>query len=45
VKLFVWDLEKNKKLIRERGISFEKIIQAIEDGALIDQAHLGNLPF
>jgi uncharacterized DUF497 family protein len=36
VKLYVWDLEKNTKLIKERNISFEKILQAIEDGALID---------
>jgi len=28
--------EKNQQLIRERGISFEEIIMAIETGALLD---------
>lgn len=28
--------EKNQKLISERGISFEEIIAAIQDGAILD---------
>jgi len=28
--------EKNQQLIRERGISFEEVIAAIEEGALLD---------
>lgn len=28
--------EKNKELIEKRGISFEEIISAIQDGALLD---------
>ena len=35
-KIFKWDSEKNKKLIKERGISFEMISKAIEDGGLLD---------
>ena len=36
MKYFDWDLEKNEQLIKERGISFEEIFIAIEDGHLID---------
>lgn len=32
---FDWSLEKNKKLIKERGISFEIAVEAILDGDLI----------
>lgn len=31
-----WNHEKNEKLKRERGISFEDIIEAIELGGLVD---------
>ncbi len=32
---FRWDDEKNKKLKNERGISFEEVVLAIENGDLI----------
>ncbi len=35
-KIFKWDIEKNEKLIEERGISFEMISKAIDDGGLLD---------
>ena len=31
-----WDPEKNKKLISERGISFEVVLWWIENGGLVD---------
>jgi uncharacterized DUF497 family protein len=34
--IFNWDEEKNKKLQMERGVSFEEVILAIEDGRLLD---------
>jgi uncharacterized DUF497 family protein len=34
--IFNWDEEKNKKLQVERGLSFEEVILAIEDGRLLD---------
>lgn len=34
-KVFEWDPEKNQKLIKERGISFETIIAHLEAGNLI----------
>lgn len=36
MKQFRWDLDKNNKLRRERGISFEEILLAIERGGLVD---------
>ena len=33
---FHFDANKNKKLKKERGISFEEIISLIDEGALID---------
>jgi hypothetical protein len=36
MKEHVWDLSKNLKLIRERGISFEEIAYQIEHGGLLD---------
>ncbi|MBI1871694.1 MAG: BrnT family toxin [Chlamydiae bacterium] len=33
--LFKWDPEKNLKLIKERGISFEAIVSHIEQGDVI----------
>lgn len=36
MKLFRWNATKNKLLRRERGISFEEIELAIEQGNLLD---------
>jgi len=37
---FVFDPEKNVKLLKERGISFEDVIEAIlDDRLLLDAAH------
>ena len=33
---FDWDEEKNRRLIEQRGISFERIIAAIERDGLVD---------
>jgi uncharacterized DUF497 family protein len=33
---FDFSPEKNHQLIKERGISFEEVIKAIEEGALLD---------
>ena len=33
---FVWNEEKNEILKKERGVSFERIVVAIEEGHLID---------
>ena len=35
-KVYRWDVEKNEKLISDRGLSFEMITRAIEDGKLLD---------
>ena len=35
-KRYDFSSEKNQRLIKERGISFEEIIMAIEEGALLD---------
>jgi len=35
MKQFNWDIDKNKKLIGQRGISFEDIIFCIEKGQLL----------
>ena len=34
-KVFEWDKEKNQKLIKRRGISFEAIVLQIEAGQVI----------
>ena len=34
--LYRWDASKNDKLIRERGISFEEVLLAIDQGRLLD---------
>ena len=34
--IFNWNDEKNQQLKQERGISFERIVIAIEEGALLD---------
>ena len=36
MKYFTWDNEKNEKLKRERGISFEEIVFHIERGDILD---------
>lgn len=36
MKPFRWGAEKNKQLKRERGISFEQMVVAIEAGGLLD---------
>ena len=35
-RIFAWNPEKNRKLINERGISFEAIVWAIENGQTLD---------
>jgi len=35
MKIFRWNAEKNEILARERGITFEEIVQRIESGARI----------
>jgi len=47
MKYFDWDSEKNEWLIQERGISFEEILIAINDGYLLDiveHANKSNYP-
>ena len=36
MKTFRWSAEKNEQLKRERGISFEQMVVAIEAGGLLD---------
>ena len=36
MKRFDWDIEKNRKLIKERNISFEEVIIFIEQGKVLD---------
>lgn len=36
MKKITWSSEKNKKLIKERGISFEIIVYFIENGQILD---------
>ena len=36
MKRFNWDNEKNRKLIKEREISFEEIVFCIEKGYILD---------
>ena len=33
---FDWSTEKNQWLIEERGLSFERVVSAIEQGGLVD---------
>ena len=33
---FNWSAEKNRRLIEQRGISFESVVSAIEQGGLVD---------
>ena len=34
--VFDWNEEKNQRLVEQRGISFEAILAAIEQGGLVD---------
>ena len=36
MKPFRWSAEKNETLLAERGISFERMVVAIESGGLLD---------
>ena len=33
---FDWNAEKNQQLVEQRGISFERVVSAIEQGGLVD---------
>lgn len=33
---FDWNLEKNQALVEQRGISFERVVSAIERGGLVE---------
>ena len=33
---FDWNQEKNEQLVAQRGISFERVVSAIERGGLVD---------
>jgi len=35
MKIFKWNPEKNEKLLTERGITFDEIVQKIESGAKV----------
>lgn len=35
-KTFIWDNEKNAELVSKRGISFEMISRAVDDGKLLE---------
>lgn len=35
MKQFQWNAEKNEKLAKERGITFEEIVQKIEAGSVV----------
>ncbi len=35
MKIFKWNTEKNEVLLRERGITFEEIVQRIESGSKV----------
>ena len=36
MKIFVWDTDKNEKLKKERGVSFESAIEAISAEQVVD---------
>ena len=36
VTSFDWSTEKNRQLIEQRGVSFENVVAAIEQGGLMD---------
>ena len=33
---FDWSMEKDQRLIEQRGISFERVVSAMEQGGLVD---------
>ena len=33
---FDWNLEKSRQLAEQRGVSFERVVSAIEQGGLVD---------
>ena len=33
---FDWSVEKNQRLVEERGVSFESVVSSIEQGGLMD---------
>jgi uncharacterized DUF497 family protein len=36
MKYYSWNEDKNQKLKDERGISFEEVVQTLEDGSYLD---------
>lgn len=44
MKHFNWDSQKNEKLIKERGVSFEVCLVNIEDGKILDILENTNYP-
>ncbi len=36
MKLFRWNTEKGRKLLAERGVNFEQVLQAIQAGQILD---------
>ena len=34
--VFDWSTEKNQQLVEQRGVSFESVVSAIEQGGLLD---------
>ena len=40
--MFRWNLDKNRILIKERDISFEEIVEAINEGLVISDSVLAN---
>ncbi len=36
MKFFKWNLEKNAQLIKERGVSFERVLHCIEREGILD---------
>jgi len=36
MKVFNWSAEKNRSLIRERGVSFEEVVVHMQSGGLLD---------
>ena len=45
MKRFDWDIEKNKKLIKERKVSFEEVVIFIEQGKILDIVDNPNLKY
>ena len=40
--LFDWSTAKNRELLDQRGISFERVVSAVEQGGLLDVLHHPN---